>query len=67
LGAAIAAKGHPVEVDRNRLTISLAEGRNDTDELLALVRDEVAANDWGIRRLEPQVVTLEDVFLAVGT
>jgi ABC-2 type transport system ATP-binding protein len=67
LGASIAAKGHKVEVDRNRLTISLAEGRNDTDELLALVRDEVAAAKWGIRRLEPEVVTLEDVFLAVGT
>jgi ABC-2 type transport system ATP-binding protein len=67
LGAIIGALGHVVVVDRNRLTISLAEGRNDTDELLALVRDEVAAAGWGIRRLEPEVVTLEDVFLAVGT
>jgi len=67
LGALIAAKGHAVSVDRNRLTISLADGVNDTDVLLALVRDEVAAAHWGIRRLEPEVVSLEDVFLAVGT
>jgi ABC-2 type transport system ATP-binding protein len=67
LGAIIAAKGHVVSIDRNRLTISLAEGVNDTDVLLALVRDEVAAAHWGIRRLEPEVVSLEDVFLAVGT
>ncbi len=63
----IAAKGHPIDVDRNRVTIGLLDGSDDIDALLALVRDEVASGEWGIRRLEPDVETLEDIFLAVGT
>jgi len=66
LVAALVAGGYPVESDGLRVTIGQAEGADDHDALLRVVRDHVADARLGIRRLEPQVVTLEDIFLGVG-
>ena len=66
LVAALVAGGYPAESDGLRVTIGQAEGADDHDALLRVVRDHVADAGLGIRRLEPQVVTLEDIFLGVG-
>jgi ABC-2 type transport system ATP-binding protein len=61
------ARGYSGVVDGKRLIIELPDGVTDPTELLRLVRDELAGTGIGIRRLEPQVRTLEDLFLETGT
>jgi ABC-2 type transport system ATP-binding protein len=66
LAVAAEARGYSGVVDGKRLTIELPDGVTDPTELLRLVRDELAGSGIGIRRLEPQVRTLEDLFLETG-
>jgi ABC-2 type transport system ATP-binding protein len=56
--AALAARGAVVEVDRQTVVFTLAEG----DPFL-LARDVLAETGAGLRRLGPKTTTLEDIFL----
>jgi ABC-2 type transport system ATP-binding protein len=67
LAAAATARGFPATVDGPRVAIALPDGVADPTALLVLVRDEVAASGAGIRRLEQEVRTLEDLFLEIGS
>lgn len=62
---ALERRGYRAMIDGVRVTVALGES-GDHDELLRAVRDEIVAAAVGIRRLEAQVATLEDVFLGVG-
>jgi len=55
-----------VELDGSRLVVTGALGGAD-DALYDVVRDAVAATGAGLRRLTNRTVSLEDVFLEVGT
>lgn len=55
-----------VELDGSRLVVSRSAGDAD-DQLYDVVRDAVAATGAGLRRLTNRTVSLEDVFLEVGT
>jgi len=61
-----ASLDYRVELDGSRLVVTGALGRAD-DELYDAVRDAVAATGAGLRRLTNRTVSLEDVFLEVGT
>jgi len=65
VAAALRDRGATVTVDGTYLTVSL-EGRTG-DEVYDVVRDAVVVAGAGIRRLTSRTVTLEQVFLAVGT
>jgi ABC-2 type transport system ATP-binding protein len=67
LAAAAVARGFPATVDGPRVAIALPDGVADPTALLVLVRDEAAASGAGIRRLEQEVRTLEDLFLEIGS
>jgi len=66
LAEALVALGYDVVLDGNRLVVTPGETAGNQSALLRLVRDEVAVGRIGIRRLQPQVVTLEQVFLREG-
>jgi ABC-2 type transport system ATP-binding protein len=63
LAAAVARRGYTAEADGSRLAVHLPDGVSDPTDLLRVLRDELANGGAGIRRLEPQVRTLEDLFL----
>jgi ABC-2 type transport system ATP-binding protein len=63
---ALRASGVEVTVDGTRLVVTGALGGAD-DALYDVVRDAVAATGAGLRRLTNRTVSLEDVFLEVGT
>jgi ABC-2 type transport system ATP-binding protein len=66
LAGVLRARGSSVEVDGSRLVVTGAGGSAD-DELYDLVRDALAESGAGLRRLTNRTVSLEDVFLEVGT
>jgi ABC-2 type transport system ATP-binding protein len=55
-----------VELEGSRLVVTRAIGGAD-DDLYDLVRDAIASSGAGLRRLTNRTVSLEDVFLEVGT
>jgi ABC-2 type transport system ATP-binding protein len=61
LGAMLANRGLPVQVDGNRVMIT-----NTDERALDAVRDAVAELAIGLRKLQPRRLTLEEVFLGVG-
>jgi hypothetical protein len=63
LAAAVERRGFSAEADGTRLAVQLPDGVSDPTDLLRVLRDELANEGAGIRRLEPQVRTLEDLFL----
>lgn len=65
VATALRERGATVTVEGTRLTIGL-DGRSG-DEVYDVVRDAVVVAGVGIRRLTNRTVTLEQVFLAVGT
>lgn len=65
LERALVERGATVVVDRLRLTASRED--LDHDALFDLVRDALVVSGAGLRRLGPRRVTLEQVFLEVGT
>ena len=66
LADVLRAGGSTVEVDGSRLVVTRASGAAD-DELYDIVRDALAESGAGLRRLTNRTVSLEDVFLEVGT
>ena len=69
LAPALAQAGCEVARDGSRLVVTRAVGTAgaDQDALLRLVRDLVADLGLPIRRLHARTVSLEEVFLSVGT
>jgi ABC-2 type transport system ATP-binding protein len=65
VATALRERGATVTVEGTRLTVGLA-GRTG-EEVYDVVRDAVVVAGVGIRRLTDRTVTLEQVFLAVGT
>jgi ABC-2 type transport system ATP-binding protein len=63
---ALRAVGVDVVVDGSRLVVTRPGGAAD-DELYDIVRDALAESGAGLRRLTNRTVSLEDVFLEVGT
>ena len=61
LAQSLTARGLEVHVEGLRLTIA-----GTVETAADAVRDEAAALDIGLRRLQPRTTTLEDVFLAAG-
>lgn len=64
LAEALRGRGLEVAVDASRLVVTRSTGG---DDLYEVVRDAIVATDCGLRRLTDRTVSLEDVFLAVGT
>jgi ABC-2 type transport system ATP-binding protein len=58
--------GAIVSTDGRTLTITQRDGTAN-DDLYDLVRDVLAASGVSVRRLSPRTLSLEDVFLEVGT
>jgi ABC-2 type transport system ATP-binding protein len=63
---ALRAGGVDVTVDGPRLVVTSPGGSAD-DQLYDVVRDALAESGAGLRRLTNRTVSLEDVFLEVGT
>ena len=57
------APGHDVSLDGHRHLIRPADTADHPDVLFDALRDAVARNEVGIRRLQARRATLEDVFL----
>jgi ABC-2 type transport system ATP-binding protein len=66
LADVLRARGNHVVIDGSRLVVTSAGGSAD-DELYDIVRDALADSGAGLRRLTNRTVSLEDVFLEVGT
>ena len=72
LAERLASRGLVVGVDGPRLVVTAPAEMADThpdlnDRLFEVVRDDVADLGLAIRRLSNRTVSLEDVFLEVGT
>ena len=69
LAAALVGAGLDVALDASRLVVTRTAGTDHLgqDELLRLTRDLVADLGVGLRRLQNRTVSLEEVFLEVGT
>lgn len=69
LAEALAGVGFEVAVDGVRLVVTrgTALAHLDQQEVLRLVRDHVAYLGVGLRRLQHRTVSLEEVFLELGT
>ena len=63
---ALRAGGAEVSIDGSRLVVTRSGGSAD-DELYDIVRDALVESGAGLRRLTNRTVSLEDVFLEVGT
>jgi ABC-2 type transport system ATP-binding protein len=61
MARALTARGFEVHADGRRLVVA-----GTVDDVADAVRDEAAARDIGLRRLQSRTTTLEDVFLAAG-
>ncbi|HEY5154584.1 MAG TPA: ABC transporter ATP-binding protein [Acidimicrobiales bacterium] len=65
LATVLRDRGLEVDVDGLRVIVTRPSG--GTDDLYDLVRDALVVSGSGLRRLTDRTVSLEDVFLAVGT
>ena len=65
LAAVLRQRHLEVEVDGLRLVVT--RPRAGDDDLYDVVRDAVVTSGVGLRRLTDRTVSLEDVFLEVGT
>ncbi len=63
VAAYLAGRGAAVRIDGRRLFVG-SDSDGDFDALCDLVRDAVADSGASLRRLQPQVQSLEDIFLA---
>jgi hypothetical protein len=66
LASHLAAHGVEVTVEASRLVVGINGQVNDHAALQHLVRDALVELNLPLRRLEDQIVSLEDVFLSVG-
>ena len=66
LAAVLRSRGLDVEVDGNRLVVAGLEG-GAADAVHDQVRDALVTTGCGVRRLTNRTLSLEDVFLEVGT
>lgn len=67
LAARLSARGLTVVVEVSRMVVTAGSSPVDQHDLLRVVRDDIADLALPVRRLQSRTVSLEEVFLEVGT